>query len=201
MAELWPVTFPDAKRVSIWESQYRAILGHLEGDELNAAYYACMDGWKKKAAPLPADILRAHTAKTAPDNDRHDRQMNAAEFQAYLAKRDADIREARRTIAEQYRQQHAEGFERADREGWIGLLERQVQIAANILAQRSQVRKPGKEPKELTEFEREDYCIAANDEGEFIEITQANIALWRGWLSTPPKPISNNIPKMHFAGT
>lgn len=193
------ISFPNETKRRQWEPQYRASLGHLTPDELNSTFHACMDAWKKKAAPMPADILAASKGTSGPAATRNG-QRSAKQFYADLAAKDLKLWELKQTIADQFREMKPTTFATAEQEGWVGLLETQVGVAANILAQRQVMFDGGANVPRLTESEMTDYAIGYGHDGrEEIQITRALIDMWKRWTSTPTKRISNNIPKMSFA--
>lgn len=194
------VSFPSDTKRKQWEPQYRSSLSHLTPDEINTTFHACMDGWKKKSAPMPADILSASTAVAGPAAIRHG-QRSEKQFRADLAAKDLKLRELKQEICDQFRDSKAKTFALAREEGWLGLLQAQVAMGANILAQRQVMADSGANPPQLSEYEKADYAIGYGQDGrEEIQITRAHIDIWKDWLSTPAKRISNNIPKMSFAG-
>jgi len=187
MAEMFPLTFPDAKRISAWEPQYRASLSGLDGDELNAAWHAVFDSWKKPTAPPPADFLKAHDAiKTKRSAGPSRGEGSLADR---LQKRDQELRELRRKLVDDFWQSHAKTRAAASQEGWLPLAETQIALGANMLAQRQQKRDGGQFVAGMRDDDRAYFGIYEIEGAEQLCITNAMIDMWREWVSTPAPPV------------
>lgn len=203
MVGMFPVTFSSQKLVESWEPQYRASLSKLEGDDLNTAWHVCMDGWTKKAAPSPADLLasfrRSPKARKSGDTD-------LLPLADKLKKRDADRIEDRRNLITRYENEHAKGYAMARAEGWQGYLEEQVKRSANIISQRNEQRKAGAKvadwmPERCPEGDRAEtflpwLSIVTNEGMDLIEIDQHTLKVWRAEATVPgpaKKPIKQTV--------
>lgn len=193
MTDMFPATFSTPKLVSSWEPQYRATLGHLDDDALNHAWHACLDGWTKKAAPSPADFLRAYQSR--PGHAASNSNGKIVSLAERLKKRDADRTEDRRTLIDSYERDHAPGYAMARSEGWIGYLDEQVKRSANLIAQRNEQRRadmkvPDWKPEFCEPGERSEsfvpwVSIVTHEGADLIEIEQGTLKVWRAQALIP----------------
>ena len=185
LANLWPASFPDAKQLSSWQAQYQAVLGHLTADELNVAYHVCMIGWTKKAAPLPADILKAHMARSL-------RETGGSEtFIEPMRKHDADFEAEKHRLIDSWMAEHPATLTDARQEGWLPNLSHQLALGANILAQRNMIRLDSRRRVPfLTPSDATHYGIVFEGEQERLAVTSAMIETWRVDRSAPDRPVS-----------
>jgi hypothetical protein len=185
LANLWPASFPDAKELSSWRAQYQAALGHLTADELNVAYHFCMVGWTKKAAPLPADILKAHMARSLRENG------GSATFIEPMRKHDADFEAEKHRLIDSWMAEHSAIVTDARQEGWLPSLSHQLALGANILAQRNMIRMdPRRRLPFLAPKEAANYGIVFEGDQERLAVTLAMIETWRFYRSAPDMPVS-----------
>jgi hypothetical protein len=185
LANLWPVSFPDAKQLSSRQAQYQAVLDHLSADELNAAYHVCMIGWTKKAAPLPADILKAHLARSL-------RETGSSEiFIEPMRKHDADFEAEKHRLIDSWMAEHPATVTDARQEGWLPNLSHQLALSANILAQRNMIRlDPRRRVPSLSPDDATHYGIVFEGDQERLVVTTAMIETWRFYRLAPDTPVS-----------
>ena len=184
LIELYPGTFTEAQRPAFVD-RYRSILGNLTGDELNAAYHRTFETWTKRAAPQAADILAAHRSTASKGQMTGKHFARTEDFMASLHKRDQALRDERQRLISEFEAAHAKGYQTAQEEGWRGMLESQVKVAANILAQRNQARSAGADVPPMKAEDYETYQISVIDGEERIEISQARMKVWRGYAMNP----------------
>lgn len=213
MTGMFPANFSTPKLVSSWETQYRASLGKLEGDDLNTAWHTCMDGWTKRGAPSPGDLLAAF--KRSP-KARKSADAELLPLADMLKKRDAERSEDRRNLIERYQNEHAKGYAMALAEGWLGYLEEQVKRSANMIAQRNEMRRTNRpvpdwapeicdiiltsESSQIAIDKVEKFVpwfsIVTVDGVDLIEIAQQTLKVWRQEAAIPGparKPIKQTV--------
>lgn len=179
LKDMFPVTFSTPKLESSWEQQYRASLSGLDGDQLNAAWHKCLDGWTKKAAPSPADFLIAH--RSAPGSKLSSRDSSGLSFADRLKQRDEKLREARHAITAEWESHHPKVVSAATAEGWLPHLQGQLAIGSNMLAQRNRITEDKGRNPILSKGDEEYFGIYPVDGVEQLCITQAMIDLWRSY--------------------
>lgn len=183
MEVMFPLTFPDAKRLAGWEPQYRATLSGLDGDQLNAAWHAVMDIHKKATAPAPADFLKAHEALKA--KRAAGPSSGSGSLDDRLKKRDEALRELRNKLAAEFWESHPKLRAASIEQKWLGLAEDQIKTGANMLAQRNMIRDDKRNAPRLDKEDQDYFGIYEIEGVEQLCITNAMIDRWKEWLSTP----------------
>lgn len=191
IGELFPATFESDAHSKAWSEQYRATLSALEPDELNGAWHRVLDGWKRKTAPMPADILAAHrnrTGKSVALSGHDGDQLKTHEFLAKLAKRDQDLRDEKQRIIAEWTNNHPKLCADAAQVGFSGALETFVSRAAGILAQRNTKRASGVEcgPIDIPGLYLHEGC-------EQVIVPRDEIDKWRHHIENPTRSFVRNV--------
>lgn len=199
LAELYPVSFTPAQ-LPAWEERYEAVLGSLTAVQLDAAYNATFKDWKKRAAPLPADILAAHESRARYSMADGRGAEPVKSFKDRLWEKDRKRMDDKAKIIAEYREPRRRLFAQAEVEGWLWQLERQVAIAANIIAQRNENRRPGIShsigPSSIGPLSPDAsayYRITTFMDADQIDIPDSVIEEWREDARTPG-PVTGKRP-------
>lgn len=201
---LYPGKISD-QQLPMMTERYRAALASLHGIQLDEAWNKIGMTWKKRTPPTPADILSAAGGlgvDTPP-------VRSVEQFRADMDARDRLRSEDRGNLIGAYRAKHEYGYEMARVEGWLGYLEEQVKRSANMIAQRNEQRRAGKEVTDwkaetcdivLTEYshdidrEKADkftpwFSIVTVGGVDFIEIDPHTVEVWRAEAKVPGPPV------------